>query len=126
MSRREHFDNGHQKPEHTFEIEDRGPDYTWDDRYKMMLHTPERRQVADVTYGIYDNDRTPTIDVSYLKSHEEGKGYARRLMQNLYDTYPKHFINWGQTISPASTHLAQQFEDKYYNRTAYYTDQDFE
>lgn len=82
-------------------------------------------EVANITYDHYtepDDDPSSRIEVEYLKSHEEGKGNARRLMQHLYDRYPKSFIDWGRTIHPASTHLAEEFEDKYYNRTAYTPD----
>lgn len=123
MSRRNHFDSGHGKPEHTFEVEDRGEDWG-DERYKMALNTPDFSHAATVTYDIY-HDPHPTLEVSYLKSHIEGKGHARKLMENLYQKYPKHFIDWGLTISPASAHLASQFEDKYYDRTAYRTSDDF-
>lgn len=43
-------------------------------------------------------------------------------MQHMYDRYPKSFIDWGQTIHPAATHLAEDFENKYYDRTAYQQD----
>lgn len=125
MSRRQHFDSGHNKPEHSFELLDKGDEYAGSERYKMLMHTSdyEGMPVASVTYDTYENEYTrPTLEVSYLKSHLEGKGHAKALMQHIYDQYPKHYIDWGHTISPASTHLAQQFEDKYYNRTGYYSD----
>lgn len=124
MSRRQHFDSGHGKPEHTFEVVDKGEDFG-DGRFTMMLHLPNYERAAAVDYDIYEDTYGPTLEVSYLKSNLEGKGHARRLMENLYQTYPKHQINWGQTISPASAHLASQFEDKYYNRTTYYTPEEF-
>lgn len=84
---------------------------------------------AWVSFSHYNDplmDPPSRIEVEYLKSHEEGKGHARRLMQHLYDRYPKSFIDWGRTIHPASTHLANEFEDKYYNRTAYTPDDEEE
>lgn len=71
-----------------------------------------------------DEDMPSRIEASYLRSPDEGKGHARKMMQHLYDRYPKSFIDWGRTIHPASTHLAEEFETKYYNRTAYEPDHD--
>lgn len=69
--------------------------------------------VAHVEYQEYDDDLGPQIDIDYIKSHREGQGNARTLMEGLYSKYPKHYINWGKTINPASTHLAEQFNEKY-------------
>lgn len=77
-------------------------------------------QVARVSFENHtDDDGNSQIDIDYLKSHREGKGNAKALMQHVYDRYPKSFINWGLTIHPAATNLASQFEDKYPTRTAY-------
>jgi hypothetical protein len=81
--------------------------------------------VASVSYDKYDNDNVPTIDITYLKSNDEGKGHGRAIMQYLYDFYPNHFINWGAVVHPAAEHLASQFEEHNYSRTAYYTPDDF-
>jgi len=100
-------------------------------RRLMRLQKGRDLPVAHVDYSTYkddygfDSDMEDRLDVDYLKSHEEGKGHARATMEELYKRYPKHFIDWGHTISPASEHLAQDFEDRYYNRTAYQTDEDF-
>ena len=125
MTRRSHFDSGHNRPEYRFTDELHDPDTGL---RKMSAFHPDFKSdfpAAEVTYSEYRDDYDePTIEVDYLKSHDEGKGHAKALMEHMYQTKP-HFINWGHTISPASTHLANQFEDKYYNRTAYYTDEDF-
>lgn len=79
-------------------------------------------QVARVSFEHHNDplmDRPSRIDVDYLKSHREGQGHAKALMEHMYQRYPKSFIDWGLTIHPAATHLAQQFENKYYDRTAY-------
>lgn len=81
---------------------------------------------ARVTYQEYKDDYgSPMIDVEYLKSHEEGKGYAKALMEGLYSKYPKHHINWGLTIKPAATHLAEQFDEKH-GRTSWEQNDDEE
>lgn len=66
-------------------------------------------------------DRPDRIEVSMLRTppQHRGKGYARKVMQRLYDEYPQHFIDWGHTMHPAATKLAQDFENQYYDRTAY-------
>lgn len=107
---------------HQFDIEDRGGGL---ERYKMSMKDPGGES-AYVTYDLWKTDtEDPVLEVGYLKSHKEGKGNAKKLMQNVYDSYPKHHINWGHTIHPAATNLASQFEDKYYDRTSYYVDEDF-
>ena len=56
--------------------------------------------------------------LSYLKSHEEGKGHARRVMEHVYGKY-KGPVDWGYTLNPAATHLAESFSSnpKYSSRT---------
>lgn len=69
------------------------------------------------------SDPKSRIEVGYLKTmHEEGRGHGRRIMEHLYNRYPKSFVDWGMTIHPAATKLAQDFENKYYDRTAYEQD----
>ena len=85
--------------------------------------------LANVTFEHYNDPTTEIpsrIEVSYLKSNHEGQGHARRLMQHLYDRYPKSHIDWGQTIHPASAHLAGDFERRYYARTSYEIPEDDE
>lgn len=93
-----------------------------DGRYSMKARVGGKT-VADVNYNVFGGD--DQIDVEWLQSHEEGKGHARRLMQNLYDTYPENTIHWGQIVHPASQNLAEQFSEKYPDRTAYDLDEDF-
>jgi hypothetical protein len=56
--------------------------------------------------------------VSYLKSHQEGQGHARRIMEHVYNKYSGP-VDWGHTTSPAATHLAESFEShpEYGSRT---------
>lgn len=124
MSRNYHFDQGGSTPPHSFELVDKGEDHG-DGRYTMMLHLPGFERAAAVDYDMYEDEYGPKLEISYLKSNLEGQGHARRLMEHVYRTYPKHQIDWGQTIHPASAHLASQFEDKYYNRTAYFLPDEF-
>lgn len=125
MARRSHFDSGHNRQEYRFDHEDR-PNQVGDHRINAYHPSYDKHYPAAwVTYDRYDNDTVPTIDVTYLQSNDEGKGHGRAVMQHLYDFYPDHFINWGHTVHPAATHLASQFEGHNYNRTAYYTDDDF-
>lgn len=125
MVRRQNFDFGQDKSGHRYELEDKGPDYGGS-RYTMMLHLPNFERAAAVDYDMYEDEYGPKLEISYLKSNLEGQGHARRLMEHVYKTYPRHQIDWGQTIHPASAHLASQFEDKYYNRTAYFLPEEFE
>ena len=93
--------------------------------HALTLSNMDSENLARVSFDHYTDpnmDRPSRIEVDYLKSHHEGKGHAKALMQHVYDRYPKSFIDWGRTIHPASTHLASQFEDKYYDRTAYEPD----
>jgi hypothetical protein len=123
MSRREHFDGGHGKPEHNLVHEVTDPD-----QHLSLIHPAYSQDypAAKVTYQEYEDDSgSPTIDVDYLKSHDEGKGYAKTLMEGLYNKYPKHHINWGLTIKPAATHLAEQFDEKH-GRTSWEQNEDDE
>lgn len=93
--------------------------------HSLTLSSMDSSHLARVSFEHHTNDDgNSQIDIDYLKSPREGKGHAKALMQHVYDRYPKSFINWGKTIHPAATHLASQFEDKYYNRTAYEPDHD--
>lgn len=78
--------------------------------------------LASVTFQHYNEDNmepSSRIEIDYLKSHREGQGHAQRLMEHMYNRYPKSHIDWGLTVNPTSTHLASKFEDKYYDRTSY-------
>lgn len=99
-----------------------GPGY-----HALTLSDRDNSHLARVSFENHTNDDgNSQIDIDYLKSHQEGKGHAKALMQHLYDRYPKSSINWGLTIHPAATHLAEQFEDKYYRRTSYEPNHDNE
>jgi predicted GNAT family acetyltransferase len=88
--------------------------------HSLTLSNMDSRSLARVSFDNYTNDDgNSQIDIDYLKSHHEGKGHAKALMQHLYDRYPNSNINWGLTIHPAATHLASQFEGTYPNRTDY-------
>ena len=90
--------------------------------HKLTLSNPDSDHLATVTYDhqrAMGTDLPSLINVDYLKSHREGQGHGQVLMQHLYDRYPKSDIDWGSTIHPASTHMAEKFKDKYPNRTAY-------
>ena len=117
MSRRGNFDSGHNKPEHTIEHEDLGGGDN-----VLQLYTPsydKHYPAASVSYTKFQGDAGPTVEVEYLKSHQEGKGHARALMNELYSKYPEHIVNWGFTIHPAATHLAEQFAWEHPTRTDY-------
>lgn len=110
---------------HRFEVTDHGEEMGGNGRYTLHMHAPGFSRIAGVDFDTYTDDYgDPKLEVSYIKSHVEGQGNARRLMEHLYQRYPKHHIDWGRTISPASTHLASQFEDKYYSRTSYQPEED--
>ena len=128
MSRNRHFNEGGNQSNHSFELVDKGEGNDYGDgRYIMMLHLPDYPRAASVEYDLYSDDYgDPHLDVNYLKSNIEGQGHAKRLMDHLYKTYPKHHIDWGQTIHPASAHLASQFEEKHYGRTSYQLPEEFD
>lgn len=93
--------------------------------HDLILTNFESDNLARVSYSHHTDptyDRPSRIEIGYLKSNREGQGNAKELMQRLYDRYPKSFIDWGFTISPAATHLAEHFENKYYDRTSYEPD----
>lgn len=126
MSRREHFDSGHNNSAH-FELEDRGGT---SERYRLTMHTPEHPEAAYVNYDIEypypmkEGNPYAPIRIGYLKSQHEKRGYARKLMEHLYQQNPKRAINWGSTVHPASTHLAEQFKEKYPERTEFQPEDD--
>lgn len=90
--------------------------------HALTLSSFDSPMLARVTFDHWNDDGQSLIDIDYLKSHEEGKGHAKYLMEHLYNRYPKSTIDWGPTIHPAATHLAEQFTEKYPNRTAYEQD----
>lgn len=98
-------------------------------QHELTLTSPDNDDLASV-YFFHHNDPTmepsSRIEIGLLGSNVEGQGHAKRLMQHLYDRYPKSFIDWGMTINPASTHLAEHFENKYYNRTSYQPAEDID
>ena len=98
--------------------------------HSLTLTDPkEGKDLARVSFEHYnDPDFEPAsrIDIDYLKSHVEGQGHAQRLMDHLYNRYPKSHVDWGLTINPASTHIASKFEDKYYDRTSYQPEEDLD
>lgn len=97
--------------------------------HALSMLDKEGNPLARVSFEHYNDphvEPSSVIDIDYLKSHDEGKGHAQRLMEHLYNRYPKSFVNWGLTINPTSTHIAQKFEDKYYNRTSYQPEDDLD
>lgn len=76
--------------------------------------------VAYVSYDTVLEGGEPHIQVTYISSIEGGRGYARVLMEKLYDDNPSAaLIDWGICHHPAALHLAQDFSTRYWNRTAY-------
>jgi len=97
--------------------------------HELTLTSFDSGNLANVFYEHHTDpsyDLPSRIEVGYLKSNREGKGHAKALMQHLYDRYPKSHIDWGLTIHPAATHLAEGFENKYYDRTSYQPEEDLE
>lgn len=96
-----------------------------DGNYNMRAML-DGRTVAAVRYNeLSSEEDRPTVSVDYLQSHEEGKGHARQLMQNLYDKYGSPtVVDWGFTVHPAATHLAEQFWAKYPHRTDFIENED--
>ena len=60
-----------------------------------------------------------SLEVNWLESHEQGKGYGTALMEHLYQTRPEMDIDWGDLVHPVSEHLYGKFEDKYPHRTRF-------
>lgn len=90
-----------------------------DDTFRLSMSIPDYRDVAWVEFVQNTVDDDPYIEVCYLKSHREGSGYGRAVMEELYSRYPDAHIDWGETIHSASKHLAEDFEDRYFSRTSY-------
>lgn len=91
---------------------------------RMLKMVPEGKKTS-VAYVQYSKHNEGQIDVDWLKSHQEGQGHARRIMEHLYSSYPEHTISWGDTVHPKSEHLAADFEARYPDRTSYETKDDF-
>ena len=90
--------------------------------HALTLSNMDSSHLARVSFEHYNDphsEPSSRIDIDYLKSNVEGQGHAQRLMDHMYNRYPKSHIDWGLTINPASTHIASKFEDKYYDRTSY-------
>jgi putative metallohydrolase (TIGR04338 family) len=68
------------------------------------------KTLASVDFVNLGNNR---LDIDSIDYFDEGKGYATKVLEKLYSSFPEHSIFWGKTIVPASTHLAQKFSDKY-------------
>jgi SPP1 gp7 family putative phage head morphogenesis protein len=64
--------------------------------------------LAELTYT-----ESYQIEIHMINSRVENKGYATKVVDELYRRNPNETIFWGKTIEPASTHLAQKFSDKY-------------
>jgi hypothetical protein len=98
--------------------------------HSLTLTDPkEGKDLASVDFEHYNDphsEPSSRIEIGYLKSHVEGQGHAQRLMDHLYNRYPKSNVDWGLTINPASTHIASKFEDKYYDRTSYQPEEDLD
>lgn len=85
----------------------------------LEMSTPDFRGVAWVQFVQTVFDGEPYIEVCYLKSNREGSGHARAVMEELYSLYPDAHVDWGETVHPASLHLAEDFEDRYFSRTSF-------
>lgn len=88
--------------------------------HALTLADSSNTPLANVSFNNYkDDNNDPYIEIEYLKSNQEGKGHASTLMEHLYQRYPKAHVDWGLTVHPAATHLANKFETKHYSRTSY-------
>lgn len=77
----------------------------------MTLNNKKGEPLAYVQFQDFEIDKK--IDILYLHSYDSGKGYATRVIDELYKAMPDKEIYWGKTSAPESTHLAQKFSDKY-------------
>jgi hypothetical protein len=80
------------------------------DRNSLTMQDKNGNTLASVDFVNLGNNR---LDIDSIDSFDEGKGYATKVLEKLYSSFPEHSIFWGKTIVPASTHLAQKFSDKY-------------
>ena len=92
--------------------------YIFEERVAQVRLHHDGEWVGYVSYDI-DLMDTDYITIGWVKSFIEGKGYARVLMEWLYNRYPKHMIDWGECLHPASLALAEDFYSRHYDRTAY-------
>jgi hypothetical protein len=89
--------------------------------YEQTLHTVKSgtKTLASAQISELNDPGEEALHVDWLESNETGKGHAQRLIQHLYDTYPRHTVNFGLLAHPASEHIALKFAQKYPNRTEY-------
>jgi hypothetical protein len=85
------------------------------DRNLLTMQDKNGKTLASVKYQDLGFKK---LDINSIDSFDEGKGYATKILENLYSSFPEHTIFWGKTIIPASTHLAEKFAAKY-GRTTY-------
>ena len=78
------------------------------DQY-LNLDDPKGNPLSSVHY----NEHLKDVDIQMIRSHQEGKGHATKVLHELYNRHPDKLINWGKTSAPQSTHLAQKFSDQY-------------
>ena len=60
-----------------------------------------------------------SLEIGWLKSFREGNGYARIIMEWVYERFSDKQIYWGECLHPASLHLAECFYDEHPSRTYY-------
>ena len=92
--------------------------YTFEESEAQVRLHDDGEWVGYISYD-FDTGIPDYITIGWVKSFIEGKGYARILLEWLYDRYPEHTIDWGECLHPASLALAEDFYSRYYDRTAY-------
>ena len=80
------------------------------DRNSLTMQDKSGNTLASIDFVNLGNNR---LDINSIDSFDGGKGYATKVLEKLYSSFPEHSIFWGKTIVPESTHLAQKFSDKY-------------
>ena len=85
------------------------------DRNSLTMQDKTGKTLASIDYVNLGFNK---LDINSIDSFDEGKGYATKVLEKLYSSFPEHSIFWGKTIVPASTHLAEKFASKY-GRTTY-------
>ena len=61
----------------------------------------------------YHTDPVGVAYIDLVRSNNEGQGHASKLIDHLYNKYPRHDIDWGEIQHPAASHLYQKFSNRY-------------
>lgn len=77
-------------------------------------------EAAYVSYDAVFSSGRLSIRITYIKSFQTSKGYARALMEKLYHDFPDSVvIDWGVCHHDHALALAEDFYARHFSRTLY-------